>query len=109
MGKDLKQTRQLAVKKFFKGESPSAICASLGKSRFWLYKWVKRFDPDDATWFCDRSRRPLRTPHRTPLEIEEIVKMIRLSLYNDDLFFGAQAIRWEMEDLGVFPCLQSGP
>jgi transposase InsO family protein len=31
------------------------------------------------------------------------VKTIRLSLYNKDLFFGAQAIRWEMEDLGVHP------
>lgn len=103
MSKDLKQTRQRAVKRFLKGESPTAICASLGKSRFWLYKWVKRFDPDDATWCHDLSRRPLRKPHRTPLEIEEIVKMIRLSLYNDDLFFGAQAIRWEMEDLGVLP------
>jgi len=29
--------------------------------------------------------------------------MIRLNLYNNDLFCGAQAIRWEMEDLGVFP------
>lgn len=103
MGKDLKQTRQLAVKRFLKGESASSICASLGKSRFWLYKWVKRFDPDDATWCHDRSRRPFRRPHRIPLEIEEIVKMVRLSLYNDDLFFGAQAIRWEMEDLGVLP------
>jgi len=28
--------------------------------------------------------------------------MIRLNLYNNDLFCGAQAIRWEMEDLGVF-------
>ena len=96
MSMDLKQTRQLAVKRFVKGESPSAICASLGKSRFWLYKWVKRFDPDDVTWCHDRSRCPLRSPLRTPKEIEEIVKMIRLSLYNDDLFYGAQAIRWEV-------------
>jgi transposase InsO family protein len=103
MGKDLKQVRRLAVKKFLQGECPTAICASLGKSRFWLYKWVKRFDPDDPTWCHDRSKCPLKRPHRTPLEIEEIVKTIRLSLYNNDLFFGAQAIRWEMEDLGVFP------
>jgi len=103
MGKDLKHTREVAVKRFLKGESPSAICASLGKSRFWLYKWVKRFDPDDATWCHDRSRHPLNTPHRTPLEIEEIVKMIRLNLYNNNLFCGAQAIRWEMEDMGVVP------
>ena len=103
MSKDLKQTRQIAVKRFFKGESPIAICASIGKSRFWLYKWVKRFDPGDPTWCHDRSRCPHRSPLRTPKETEEIVKIIRLSLYNDDLFYGAQAIRWEMEDLGVLP------
>ena len=103
MSKDSKRRRKLAVKRLLKGESPSAICASLGKSRSWLYKWVTRFDPDDPTWCQDRSRRPINSPHRTPIEIEEIVKMIRLNLYNNNLFYGAQAIRWEMEDLGVFP------
>ena len=103
MGKNSTHRRELAVRRFLKGESPSAICASVGRSRFWLYKWVNRFDQDNPTWFHDRSRRPISNPHRTPLEIEEIVKMIRLNLYNNDLFCGAQAIRWEMEDLGVFP------
>jgi len=103
MKKDPKHIRRLAVKKYLKGESASAICASFGKSRFWLYKWVKRFNPNNPTWCQEFSRRPNNTPHRTPLEIEEIVKMIRLNLYNNDLFYGAQAICWEMEDLGVSP------
>jgi transposase InsO family protein len=38
-----------------------------------------------------------------PLEIEEIVKLVRLNLYNRDLFCGAQAIQWEMEELKVQP------
>jgi hypothetical protein len=29
--------------------------------------------------------------------------MVRLDLYNHGLFCGAQAIRWELEDLGVSP------
>lgn len=103
MSRNLKQTRQVAVKRFFKGESPTAICASIGKSRFWLYKWIKRFNSDNPNWYHDHSRCPLRKPFQTSKEIEEIIKMIRLSLYNDDLFCGAQAIRWEMEDLGVLP------
>lgn len=103
MSKDPKRTRKLAVKRFLKGESPSVICASLGRSRYWLYKWIKRFDPGNPIWSHDRSRRPINSPHRIPLEIEEIVKMIRLNLYNNDLFCGAQAIRWEMEDMGVVP------
>jgi putative transposase len=38
-----------------------------------------------------------------PEEVVEIVKMTRLSLYNKGLFCGAQAIRWELEDLPVEP------
>jgi hypothetical protein len=36
-------------------------------------------------------------------EIEEIVKLLRLSLYNKEVFCGAQAILWELEDMGVSP------
>jgi len=103
MSKDSRRSRRAAVKRFLKGESPSVICASLGRSKFWLYKWVKRFHPDDPTWCDNRSKCPVNCPHRTPSEVEEIVKMVRLSLYNQGLFCGAQAIRWEMEDMGVVP------
>lgn len=97
----IKQLRALAVHRFKAGENPESICTALGKSRFWLYKWVKRFNAHDPLWSEDRSRRPLMTVNRTSFEIEEIVKMIRLNLYNQDLFCGAQAILWEMEDLGL--------
>ena len=66
-------------------------------------KWVKRYNNNDPSWFEDSSRRPHSTPHRTPAEIEQIVKMVRLNLYNQDLFCGAQAILWELEDLDVQP------
>ena len=92
MEEEIMQIRMLAVRRFKAGESPESICISLGKSRFWLYKWVKRFDGGDPSWFENRSRRPLVTPNRTASEIEEIVKMVRLNLYNQDLFCGAQAI-----------------
>jgi putative transposase len=98
-----KQHRILAVQRFKNGERPESICTSFGKSKFWLYKWVNRYNEDDASWCEDRSRRPLVAPNHTPAEIEEIVKMVRLSLYNQDLFCGAQAILWEMEDLGAKP------
>lgn len=97
------QQRILAVQRFLKGEKSESICASLGKSRAWLYKWVDRHLEDDDSWSGDRSRRPLSVSNRTPKEIEEIVKLVRLNLYNRDLFCGAQAILWELEDLGVKP------
>lgn len=98
-----KQLRVLAVQRFRNGETPESICTSLGKSRSWLYKWVARQNGDDPVWSDERSRCPQSMPNRTTAEIEEIVKMVRLNLYNKGLFCGAQAILWELEDLGVKP------
>lgn len=97
------QQRILAVQRFLKGEKPESICASLGKSRAWLYKWVDRHYEDDDSWSENRSRCPVNATSRIPNEIEEIVKVVRLNLYNRDLFCGAQAILWELQDLGVKP------
>ena len=103
MEEENKRKRILAVERFNNGESPDAICVSLGKSKSWLYKWIGRHIEDDDSWCESRSRRPLSDSMYTPIEIEEIVKMIRLNLYNHDIFCGAQAIHWEMEELGVRP------
>ena len=103
MKKKIKQERLKAVQRFFDGEDPDDICASLGRSRSWLYKWVTRYAPDNPQWFEDRSRRPLSSPCRTPAEIEKIVEMVRLNLYNKGLFCGNQAIQWEMLDMEVQP------
>jgi hypothetical protein len=98
-----KQQRILAVQRFKNGERPESICASLGKSRSWLYKWIERHLENNDSWNESRSRRPFTISNYTPAEIEEVVKIVRLNLYNQDLFCGAQAIHWEMEDIGVKP------
>jgi len=103
MEDEKKQQRIFAVQRFNMGESPEAICTSLGKSRSWLYKWIGRYLENDDSWSDSHSRRPLSVSRYTPTEVEEIVKMVRLNLYNQDLFCGAQAIHWEMEELGVKP------
>jgi len=99
----IQQERTSAVQRYMAGEDVGSICASLGRSRRWLYKWLTRHIPDDSTWQEDLSRRPLNSPHRTPAEIEQIVELVRLSLYNKDLFCGSQAILWEMQDMNVQP------
>lgn len=103
MKEDNTQQRILAVERFHNGESPESICTSLNKSRAWLYKWASRYDDHNTSWSTSQSRRPKGVGHYTPAEMVEIVKMVRLNLYNQDLFYGAQAIRWEMEELGVYP------
>ena len=103
MKKKILKQRASAVQRYLAGEDPESICASLGKTKPWLYKWVARYTSDDPAWFEDQSRRPLSSPYRTPLEIEKIVEMVRLSLYNKGLFCGNQAIQWEMIDMDVQP------
>jgi len=103
MKKTLEQERVKAAKRFLAGESPEAICSSLGRARSWLYKWVARHSFDDPAWCENQSRRPHTTPWRTPPEVEDMVEMVRLSLYNKDLFCGDQAILWELQEMGVQP------
>ncbi len=103
MKKDVQQERQWAVKRVFDGEHIDSICVSLGRSRAWLYKWVERSLQDEPAWYKSQSRRPHTSPLHTSGEIEEIVKIVRLNLYNRDLFCGDQAIRWELEEMGIKP------
>jgi hypothetical protein len=103
MKKKILKQRALAVQRYLDGEAPQSICASLGKTKPWLYKWVSRYTPKDPAWCDDQSRRPLFSPYRTSAEIERIVEMVRLSLYNKGHFCGKQAIQWEMIDMKVQP------
>lgn len=103
MKKEVETERAIAVQRFLDGEKSQTICATLGKTTPWLYKWIKRYDPDNPSWCESQPRQPHNNPRRTPEEIEEIIEMVRLSLYNKGAFCGDQAIRWEMEDLGVSP------
>jgi len=95
--------RKQAVQRHLRGEKPGSICASLGYSRVWFYKWLKRYKGGDPEWYVERSRRPAENPNRTEQEIVEIIKFVRQSLYNAGLFHGPQAIFWELEDQGVRP------
>lgn len=103
MREDPELERRRAVERYEAGESPSAICGSLGRSRDWLYKWLKRSESGTTDWFRDQSRRPHESPSTTSAKIEQAVIALRRSLVEQDLFHGAQAIRWELEDLGIEP------
>lgn len=103
MAKKEEWERRRAINRLLRGESASAIYGSMGHSRHWFYTWLDRYRGGDPEWFRERSRRPFNSPRRSSKEIEEIVTMVRLSLYNRGLFHGAQAIRWELDELAVRP------
>jgi len=64
---------------------------------------LKRYKTEGEEWFKEQSRRPIENPNSTQHEVVEIVKFVRQSLYNADLFHGPQAILWELQDQGVKP------
>lgn len=103
MKEDPKTARFFAVKQFLSGRSVQSICSTFSRSHRWLYKWIKRFRNSDPTWSDDASRKPHLNPNRTPSEIENVVRIVRLDLYNKDVFCGSQAVRGEMADMGVSP------
>ena len=59
----LDDEREVAVRRYANGESVRSIAASLGHSRWWVYKWLARAALGDPTWATDRSRRPQGSPH----------------------------------------------
>jgi len=97
--------RLLAVKRYSNGERISSIARSLGRSRQWVYKWIERSKTGDepTEWQRRRSTRPHGHAHKLSDEIVDAVKLVRLSLYNQGLFCGAQAIEWELMALGIEP------
>jgi len=100
---EAEEIRKQAITRYQHGESSGAICLSLGQSRSWLYKWLSRSGSGKEDWYRDQLRRPLSNPRWTSAEMEEIVKSVRLELYNRGDFCGVQAIHWHMEDLGLRP------
>ncbi len=95
--------RKRAIERYRNGESPSAICQSMGRSRNWLYKWLDRFDSNDPAWAQERSRRPAKSPTRTADGTEQTVLWMRDELASSDVFCGAAAIHWELEARKVTP------
>ena len=49
--------RGVAVRRYQHGESVRSIAMSLGRSRWWVYKWLARAATGGPAWATDRSRR----------------------------------------------------
>lgn len=97
-------TRMLMRKEFVKlavneGGNVSELCRRYGISRKTGYKWITRYRGDAPEWYRDRSRRPLRAPHKISEEVEKAILSVR------DLHpaWGGRKIRVCLEREGVGP------
>ena len=86
----LKQARVRFVKLLLKAQQPLAeVCRTFGISRKTGYKWERRFGEEGGRGMRDQSRRPKRSPGRTP---ERWLKAIR-RLRRHHRRWGAKKIR----------------
>jgi putative transposase len=101
---DVTPARLDAIRRFLQGEPASAVCRSLGRTRDWLCKWLKRSDPAHAAWCQDHSRAPHRVGSKTPAEAGQLACKIRQRLVTTkDAPRGALTIRWQLQQLGAEP------
>jgi len=101
---DEKQLRETAIRRYENGESPKQIYQSLGKSKRWFFKWLKRSQCDGAKWSETRSRKPHRVREKVDNAMEQTVietrKKLEKELYAQ---IGALNVSWHLRQRGMIP------
>jgi len=78
------------------GANISRLCCQFEISRKTGYKWIHRYRAEGETGLADRSRRPRKSPHKTPKAMEDAVLNVR----GDHPAWGGRKIRSRLEALG---------
>lgn len=95
-----------AMKAWASGEKPARICKRLACSRYWFYKWKKRFLEKKDEWYKEESRKPKVIANKTKPEIEAIIITIRKELMSGEKegyeysCVGVDAIQHKFSELG---------
>jgi len=101
---DEKELREDAIRRLENGESPKEIYQSLGKSKAWFFKWLKRYKHEGKNWSCSRSRRPHHTSKKIDTAMEQAVietrKRRERQLYAQ---IGALSISYDLHQQGMSP------
>ena len=101
---DEKELREEAIKRFENGESPKGIYQSLGKSKAWFFKWLKRYKHEGENWAQSGSRRPHHTSKKIDTTMEQAVietrKKRERELYAQ---IGALSINYDLQQQGMTP------
>lgn len=99
---NIKEFREKAIKRYKNGESPKEIYQSLGKSKTWFFRWLKRYKLDGKDWANNHSCKPHRSPKRIDKIMEQTVietrKHLEKKLYSQ---IGALAISYNLNQQGI--------
>ena len=101
---DESEIRKQAISRYENGESPKQIYQSLGKSKKWLFKWLKRYKNGGDNWSEELSRRPHHSKEKIEKTMEQAIidtrKKLEGTLYAQ---IGALNIKWHLEKQGLAP------
>jgi transposase len=78
------------------GRTKAEVAREYGVSPRWVYELCRRFDAEGETGLEPRSRRPHRSPARTPDEIEDEIVELRKALTDEGLDAGAHTIAYHL-------------
>jgi len=78
------------------GRSKSEVGREYRVSRGWVHELVRRYEAEGEAGLEPRSRRPLTSPQRTPMEIEEEIIELRKALEEEGLDAGAHTIAFHL-------------
>ena len=72
--------RRILVERIAAGRPAAHVAAEMGISRTTAYRWWHRYQSEGDAGLVDRSSRPYRCPHRTPVETEARIVELRRTL-----------------------------
>ena len=101
--------RHEAINRYLRGERPTTIVRTLGRSRSWFYKVLARYRQAGRDGLRTQSRAPHRVHNRTSEEVEAVIVRIRKTIEGGDdpelryANLGAESIASEVRRLELTP------
>jgi transposase InsO family protein len=78
------------------GRSQAEVARAYGVTAGWVSKLLARYRAEGEAAFEPRSRRPHSSPNATPVEVVELIIMLRKKLTRQGLHAGPETIAWHL-------------
>jgi len=102
--KDEEIIRKQAVELHLKNIQINDIADTLGKTRQWVHKWLRRYKTGSDVWYQSLSNAPKNPISRIPEDIEKTIVSIRETLKGQKYAQkGALNILYEFKRLNIIP------
>lgn len=101
-GYQMEQKRRTqAIERYLKGEIPKSIYNDLKRSKYWFFKWLKRYKSGEPEWYKDKSKAPINRPTEISKVERQRIISTRTQLESQQFAqIGPSAIKWELSKSG---------